>query len=112
MKCVARRLPPIKPAGRIFNWSVFRNSAFSVYCAAQFLLSFGVFIGLSPSQLHLIYIIQTTADLQNFDSAHLHQQQRHLSRNLAQLCILSSGYHQRERERGALAFWITGRSFR
>ncbi|KAF8192295.1 major facilitator superfamily domain-containing protein [Mycena galopus ATCC 62051] len=42
--CVARRLPPIKPAGRIFNWSVFRNSAFSVYCAAQFVLSFGAFI--------------------------------------------------------------------
>ncbi|KAJ6530288.1 hypothetical protein B0H19DRAFT_1041037 [Mycena capillaripes] len=48
--CVARRLPPIKPAGRIFNWSVFRNSAFSVYCTAQFVLSFGVFIGLSPPQ--------------------------------------------------------------
>ncbi|KAF7344055.1 Monocarboxylate permease [Mycena venus] len=42
--CVARRLPPIKPAGRIFNWSVFRNSAFSVYCAAHFVLSFGSFI--------------------------------------------------------------------
>ncbi|KAJ7924312.1 major facilitator superfamily domain-containing protein [Mycena leptocephala] len=42
--CVARRLPPIKPAGHIFNWSVFRNSAFSLYCAAQFVLSFGVFI--------------------------------------------------------------------
>ncbi|KAJ6524339.1 MFS general substrate transporter [Mycena capillaripes] len=43
--CVARRLPPIKPAGRIFNWSVFRNSAFLIYCAAQFVVSLGSYIG-------------------------------------------------------------------
>ncbi|KAJ7115473.1 MFS general substrate transporter [Mycena epipterygia] len=45
--CVARRLPPIKPTGRIFNWSVFRNSAFFVYCAAQFVVSLGSYIGAS-----------------------------------------------------------------
>ncbi|KAJ6507069.1 MFS general substrate transporter [Mycena sanguinolenta] len=42
--CVARRLPPIRPASRIFNWSVFRNSTFFVYCAAQFVVSLGSYI--------------------------------------------------------------------
>ncbi|KAJ7875800.1 major facilitator superfamily domain-containing protein, partial [Mycena leptocephala] len=36
--------PPIKPAGRIINWSVFRNSTFFVYCAAQFVVSLGSYI--------------------------------------------------------------------
>ncbi|KAJ7087083.1 MFS general substrate transporter [Mycena epipterygia] len=41
--CIARRLPPTKAAGGLFGWHVFRNAAFSVYCASNFMVSLGAF---------------------------------------------------------------------
>ncbi|KAJ7917771.1 MFS general substrate transporter [Mycena leptocephala] len=41
--CVARRLSPTKAAGGLFGWHIFRNKAFSVYCAAHFAVTLGSF---------------------------------------------------------------------
>jgi hypothetical protein len=103
--------PPIKPAGRIINWSVFRNSTFFVYCAAQFMVSLGSYIGASRSSPQLM--IQPRTDLYcKISSPHLHQQQCRLSRNLGQLCVLPCSNHQREYERASCSVRLTGRSFR
>ncbi|KAJ7153067.1 MFS general substrate transporter [Mycena crocata] len=41
--CVARRLPPTRAKGGLFNIGVFRNAAFTLYCIGSFIVTLGFF---------------------------------------------------------------------